>query len=425
MLKIQRRQRFIPRTETIDFKALNRAHETIDQLKESIEKTGHEVLTTVGLTGSGEDKQAAEKALNSTFVDSVRNENMWSKYGDIWSDNCKRNKKHIAEAINSYWPERLQHHSHIICCAGPGLDAVLPYLKIIKKEGTAVIWALDQSYKALRMAGIVPHVVVSVDFDPIIAKMLRAFPSVLHPLCIFSANSHPDAVNAWRGKRQFVVTEGSDKELCKVVPEVRALPVIKGFGTVSGTATWIARVVRGAHAKHIAIVGNDLSYPEIDGTEERVGTVIRYCRNTIKANHTGNKECSTCGGQCNFAFGDCTHDPSQELEGGEGRMWRTSIKHIAQTPTGEGSFTRYLWRSKLMDFYANKFFEMFRAEPINAKAENREPVKYYNCTHSILDLYSAKNAELRPDLASPMVGCHIEHFIAAARNETLRQANEY
>ena len=161
----------------------------------------------------------------------------------------------------------------VCVAAGPSLDKDIPFLKTIGNR--ALILCADSAVHALVGAGIIPHVVVTTDMNPINFEKLR---TDLYPLrdtiLVFSIEANPECVGAFLSKKRIAVTAHNALLNHWFGPKWGLDWKLPAMTSVSHTALFTA-VALGADP--VVMVGMDFAYSS--GKSHASGSVFRYGEN--------------------------------------------------------------------------------------------------------------------------------------------------
>lgn len=157
------------------------------------------------------------------------------------------------ESAFSPLQERFPKVPGVVVSAGPSLDKNLPYLKEL--EGRALIISVDTALRSLLSAGIMPHIVVTLDPSYLNALHLKGLETQgVHLVTELSVN--PAALGGFRKRIFFGAT---DKPLLRVLQEnIGPIGSLESWGTVASLALDTA-VSLGNDP--IFFFGQDLSFP--------------------------------------------------------------------------------------------------------------------------------------------------------------------
>ena len=161
----------------------------------------------------------------------------------------------------------------VCVAAGPSLDKDIPFLKTIGNR--ALILCADSAVHALVGAGIIPHVVVTTDMNPINFEKLR---TDLYPLrdtiLVFSIEANPECVGAFLSNKRIAVTAQNALLNHWFGPEWGLDWKLPAMTSVSHTALFTAAALG---ADPVVMVGMDFAYSS--GKSHASGSVFRYGEN--------------------------------------------------------------------------------------------------------------------------------------------------
>ena len=123
-------------------------------------------------------------------------------YYNAWVENADRN---IGAANMFGWIDNLYGKSEgpvFVCGTGPSLYRDMEYLKRLFSLGAKFI-AVDRAFPALMANGIVPHLVVTDDQQPQVAKYFKEYVSFSDTVFSPSLVTHPDVVKMFKGPITF------------------------------------------------------------------------------------------------------------------------------------------------------------------------------------------------------------------------------
>ena len=161
----------------------------------------------------------------------------------------------------------------VCVAAGPSLDKDIAFLKTIGNR--ALILCADSAVHALVGAGIIPHVVVTTDMNPINFEKLR---TDLYPLrdtiLVFSIEANPECVGAFLSNKRIAVTAQNALLNHWFGPEWGLDWKLPAMTSVSHTALFTAAALG---ADPVVMVGMDFAYSS--GKSHASGSVFRYGEN--------------------------------------------------------------------------------------------------------------------------------------------------
>jgi len=141
----------------------------------------------------------------------------------------------------------------VLVAAGPSLEKQIPKLKRLRDRLLMV--CVGPAWKTLRMHGIVPHFVVSIDpFDPNYTHF-EGLEARGEWLISDLANSC-EVVNTFQGPIAFCVSNEQQKTIFEALRD-RELTILETGGSVAHTAMWFCRLLG---ADPIVLIGQDLAY---------------------------------------------------------------------------------------------------------------------------------------------------------------------
>ena len=161
-----------------------------------------------------------------------------------------------------------------VIAAGPSLEQSLPLLRQLQDR--MVLVAVGTALKPLLAAGVMPHLVVSVDGCPDVWPQFRDLPP-LRTVLIAVAQTDPRILAVFEG-RFFsfdAVFPGIEQWLASMGAGADRLPV---GGTVALTAMAVPRHL-GCSQCHV--FGLDLAYSD-DGTSHAANSIYHGCRSNLK-----------------------------------------------------------------------------------------------------------------------------------------------
>ncbi len=161
----------------------------------------------------------------------------------------------------------------VCVAAGPSLDKDIAFLKTIGNR--ALILCADSAVHALVGAGIIPHVVVTTDMNPINFEKLR---TDLYPLrdtiLVFSIEANPECVGAFLSNKRIAVTAQNALLNHWFGPEWGLDWKLPAMTSVSHTTLFTAAALG---ADPVVMVGMDFAYSS--GKSHASGSVFRYGEN--------------------------------------------------------------------------------------------------------------------------------------------------
>ncbi len=176
-----------------------------------------------------------------------------SKFEKTWVSNIARNIRIITESsgVNIFF-DRFKGIPAIVACAGPSLTRSLDFIR--KNQQSAVIVAVDTSYKVLVDNGIEPHFCIAVDPQLINA---RYFEGIKETSAVLVADPavHPSLLRFFKGPK---VMTGVAFDMMKWI-ESSSAPrgELTNGGSVSTNAYDFAKRTG---ASPVIMVGQDLSF---------------------------------------------------------------------------------------------------------------------------------------------------------------------
>ncbi len=172
----------------------------------------------------------------------------------LWQANSLANLESLADAPElPALGDLFRGRSMVLVSAGPSLDESLEFLRAASR--VAVIVAVNTSYRAVRNAGIVPHLVLAADPREFTARGFATVP-VDGTWLVTTPIVHPDVVRLFRG-RTFVWT-GANELFLELRRRLGMPPGIRIVeqGTVSACAVDLG-IIMGC--ERICLVGQDLA----------------------------------------------------------------------------------------------------------------------------------------------------------------------
>jgi predicted Zn-dependent protease len=164
-------------------------------------------------------------------------------------------------------------HPAVCVAAGPSLDKDIPFLKTIGNR--ALILCADSAAHALVGAGIIPHVVVTTDMNPINFEKLRNdLYQLRDTILIFSIEANPECVGSFLSSKRIAVTAQNALLNHWFGPEWGLDWNLPAMTSVSHTALFTAAALGAAP---IVMVGMDFAYSS--GKSHASGSVFRYGEN--------------------------------------------------------------------------------------------------------------------------------------------------
>jgi len=166
----------------------------------------------------------------------------------------------------------------VCVAAGPSLDTALPHLKAIGNR--ALILACDSAVPVLAAHDIQPHMVVTVDMNPINFEKIRPYAHLLRQaLLVFGIDCNPDNVRAFLGMRRVAVTADNTLLNTWIGPRCNRKFRIPAMTSVSQAAILAARAFG---SDPIVLVGVDLA---VYGEKSHAGGSV-FCYRPQQKNMT-------------------------------------------------------------------------------------------------------------------------------------------
>lgn len=168
---------------------------------------------------------------------------------------------------------RFDGYPAVCVAAGPSLDKDIPFLKTVGNR--ALILCGDSAVHSLVGAGIIPHVVVTTDINPINFEKLRSdLYQLRESILVFSIEANPESVGAFLSKKRIAVTAQNAMLNHWFGPKWGLDWKLPAMTSVGHTALFTA-VALGMDP--VVMVGMDFAYSS--GKSHANGSVFRYGEN--------------------------------------------------------------------------------------------------------------------------------------------------
>lgn len=183
------------------------------------------------------------------------NERTLERFSTLWLSNMCKNLPLIAklEGVDRY-KNKAESLTACVLAAGPGLDAILPYLEDIKKR--CILICVDTALRACLLTGVQPHFIVLIDPQYWNARHLDGL-SASKSILITESAAYP---SIFRFACQEIILCSSLFPLGKYIESfIGKKGELAAGGSVATTAWDFARFIG---CKTIFMAGLDLSYPD-------------------------------------------------------------------------------------------------------------------------------------------------------------------